>query len=96
MNSTYFAMYIIKPTLDSDKIKEVITSLNAVFTQYNSELLELKELGIKELQYEIQGFKSGYYVQLKVSTTPEGIKEFNRLIRINENIIRDITVKEEE
>lgn len=96
MNSTYFAMYIIKPTLDSDKIKEVINSLNAVFTQYNSELLELKELGIKELQYEIKGFKSGYYVQLKVSTTPEGIKEFNRLIRINENIIRDITVKEEE
>ena len=50
--------------------------------------------GFKDLAYEINKLRKGYYVELKVEANGEIIKEFERVCRINDNIIRFISVKE--
>lgn len=92
----YEIMYIIRPTVESENIKTIVNNFNDIFVNYNSQVLELKELGLKDLAYEIEHHRKGYYVWLLVLATPEAIAEFNRVVRITEEVIRFIVVKEGE
>ena len=92
----YDVMYIIRPNLESEGVKKIIADFNGIFTNHNSKILELKEIGLKDLAYEINHFTKGYYVQLLVEATPEAVAEFNRVVRITEDIVRYIVVKEGE
>lgn len=92
----YEIMYIIRPTVESEQIKEIVNHFNDIFVSFNSEVLELKEIGLKDLAYEIDHHKKGYYVWLKVNANNEAINEFNRVVRITESVMRFIVVKEGE
>ena len=93
---TYEVMYIIRPTVEAEQVKGLIQSFNELFTNFQSEVVEKKEMGLKDLAYEIDHHKKGYYVWLKVKANNEAIAEFNRIIRITEDVIRFIVVKEGE
>lgn len=90
----YTGMYIIRPTLEESAIKAIISEISEIFTTRDSKVLEVNEWGIKELAYEIDDFKKGYYVKFKVEATTEAVDEFNRICNIKEDIIRHILVKE--
>lgn len=92
----YEVMYIVRPTVEGEALKKVIEDINAIFTSRGSKINETKEIGLKELAYEIEGFKKGFYVWMDVEANNDSVNEFNRVVRINENIIRDIVVKDEE
>lgn len=92
----YEIMYIIRPTLEEERIKEVINYFNEILTNNGANVLELKEWGLRDLAYEIDHHRKGYYVWLLVEAGNEAVDEFNRLVRINEDIIRYILVKEGE
>lgn len=90
----YEVMYILRPTLDIDQVKLNISNLSNVLTNNGATIKELKEIGLKELAYEIDKHKKGYYVWLLTEAGPEAVNELNRIIAINENVIRHIIVKE--
>lgn len=90
----YEVMYIVRPTLDVEEVKQVVSNLNNVLTSNGATITELKEHGLKDLAYEIEKHKKGYYVWLLTEATPEAVNELDRVIRINENLIRHIIVKE--
>lgn len=96
MKNKYEVMYIIRPNVEGDAIKTIVDRISNIFTTHNSDVLELKEIGLKDLAYEIDHHRKGYYVWLLVDATVEAIAEFNRLIRINEQVIRHIVIKEGE
>lgn len=93
MKKQYEVMYIIRPNVEGDAVKAIVDRVSNIFTTHNSDVLELKEIGLKDLAYEIDHHRKGYYVWLLVDATNEAIEEFNRLIRINEQVIRYIVVK---
>lgn len=92
----YEVMYILKPTLEQEQVKNVVESFKNLFTKLGSSVLEVKELGLKDLAYDIQHFKKGSYVWMSVEANNESVAEFNRVVRINENVIRFIIVKDGE
>ena len=53
-------------------------------------------MGQRELAYEIRKFKTGYYYLFVVEATPEAVAEFDRVVRINENLLRHLIVKVED
>lgn len=92
----YEVMYIVRPTVEGEDLKKVINDINNIFTSRGSKINETKELGLKDLAYEIEGFKKGFYVWMSVEANNDAVNEYNRVVRINENIIRDIIVNDEE
>lgn len=92
----YEIMYIIAPNLDEVATKEIIERYNEVLTNNGAEVTTVDEMGKRRLAYEINDFREGFYVRLEVNANPEAIAEFNRLTKINENIIRVLVVKEDE
>ena len=90
----YEVMFIIRPNLDEQAREALVAEISEVFTARASEVLNVKNMGLRELAYEIAGEKKGFYVLLNVNATPEAVKEFERVATIKENIIRYITVAE--
>ena len=93
----YELMFIVKPDLEETAIKSVADTMKDVITSNGGKILEVKEMGQKDLAYEIKKYKTGYYFLFIVETENlEATKEFERISRINENIIRHIVVRVED
>ena len=83
----YEIMFIIRPTLSEDEVKKVITD-------NGSKVTEVKEMGQRELAYEIKKCKSGYYFVFEVEAKDDkAVKEFDRLGLISGDMIRHLITK---
>ena len=90
----YEIMYIIRPTLEEDAKKAIIEKINGVFTSNDSEVTNVDEWGTRQLAYEIEKHSKGYYVVLNVKATQEARAEFERIVNLQEDIIRYIMIKD--
>ena len=91
--TSYEIMFIVRPTLSEEEIKGVSASFEKVLTDNGAKNVKVKELGQKELAYEINKHKTGYYFLINVESDAEAIKEFDRLATISEELLRHIIVK---
>ena len=91
----YEIMYILKANLEDAKRQEVMDALHSIITSNDGTIENVNEWGLKEFAYEINKEKKGYYVVVKMTANNEGIAEFDRLARINNNVVRFLIVKEE-
>lgn len=90
----YEIMYILDSTLDEETRKLEIEKLHGILTENDAKLTNVSEWGNRELAYEINKQKRGYYVVVTVETeNPEVVSEFTRLIKINKNVLRYIVIK---
>ena len=91
----YEIMYIIRPTVLEDDRKVLIEELNTIFTSRGAEVTKVTEWGMRDLAYEIEKHKKGYYVILDVVSNDEARIEFDRIVKIKESIIRYMILKDE-
>jgi len=93
----YEIMFIVKPDLEEGTIKEVFESMKGVLESKKAKILDTKDMGQRELAYEIKKYKNGYYFYFLIEEeNAEAINEFDRLALINENIIRHLIVRIDE
>ncbi len=92
----YEVMYIVNASLEDAKRQEVIESTNAVITNNGGKIEKVDEWGVKELAYRIEDMTKGYYVVVTFEADNAAIAEFDRLTRINSNIVRYMTIKLDE
>lgn len=93
----YEIMFIVRPDLEEGVIKSVFDSLKAMLIEQKANVLEEKEMGQKELAYEVKKYKNGYYFYFLIEAeNSDAIKEFERVALINENVIRHLIVKVED
>ncbi len=93
----YEIMFIVRPDLEEASIKKIAEDMKNVLTAKNAKVLDVKEMGQKELAYEMNKYKTGYYFLFTIeSETDEATREFDRLALISEDIIRHLVVKVEE
>lgn len=92
----YEQMLIIPGRYDKKKVKEVINSILGDWDKQELFIFEAKNHGKKQLAYEIKKEKEAYYLQINFISKPEIIIELERKIRINDDVIKFITVKLEE
>ena len=86
-------MFIVQPNLESEVLKKTVSDLEKIFTNNKATITLSKELGQKELAYEIKKYKSGYYYLYNIEAeNDKAIKEFDRIARINENVIRHLII----
>lgn len=93
----YELMFIVKPDLEEGAIKGVFDSMKKLLEDQKANILDSKEMGQRELAYEVKKYKTGYYFYFLIEANDsKAVKEFDRVALINENIIRHIVVKVEE
>lgn len=96
MMRNYEIMYVVRPSIEEDAKKALIERFEEILTSNGAEIIESKDWGKRRLAYEINDFKEGFYQIVRVKSTDEATNEFDRLAKINDDIIRHIVVREEE
>lgn len=90
----YEIMFIVRPTLSEEEVKKTVKSFEATLTSNGAKINDSKDLGQKELAYEIKKFKSGYYFLFEIeSEDDKAVSEFNRLALISSDVIRHLIKK---
>ena len=57
----YEIMYIVRPNVEESELKGIVKNFEEVLTKNGAKIESSKEMGQRELAYEIKKFKSGYY-----------------------------------
>lgn len=92
----YEIMFIVRPDMEEAEIKKTAEEVKKVLTDGNATIVEEKAMGQKELAYEINKFSTGYYYLFVVESNAPAVKEFDRVARINESLLRHLIVKVED
>lgn len=92
----YEIMFIVRPDMEEAEIKKTAESMKKVLTDGKANILEEKAMGQRELAYEINKFTTGYYYLYVVEANSATVDEFDRIVRINENLLRHLIVKVED
>lgn len=92
----YEIMFIVRPTLSEDETKAVIKNFEGIITNNGGKLIDSKDMGKKELAYEIKDFTTGNYVLFTVEANDDkATKEFDRLALISKDVIRHLITRTE-
>ena len=92
----YEIMFIVRPNLEENAAKDVAKNFEKVLSDNGAKILSSKDLGQKELAYEISGHKTGYYFLINLEANDaKAINEFDRLALISEDVIRHLIIKED-
>ena len=89
----YELTYIINPVLEENQTKEVVEKYNDFLKENGAEIDQVDEWGIRELAYEIDNKKSGYYVNLYFEAEGDIIAMLERTMRIDDYIMRNLVIK---
>ena len=92
----YEIMYIVNASLDDAARQNVMERLHGIITSHEGSIDKIDEWGVKEFAYEIEHMNKGYYVVINVTANNAGIEEFQRLARINSNVVRFMVIKTED
>ncbi|MCR4561723.1 MAG: 30S ribosomal protein S6 [Bacilli bacterium] len=85
----YELMYILNANLDEAARKDEIAKLQKILEDNKAKVTKTEEWGVKELAYPIKKQSKGYYVILKV-TAEEALNEFDRLAKLDNNVLRHL------
>ena len=88
----YESVVIINAALEDDKVEEVIKKIEKTLEGGNAEITDVERWGRKRLAYPIKKAKTGYYVILRFKAEPSFIAKLDRFYRLEEKIVRFLTV----
>ena len=89
---TYETIFIVRPDLVGDEYAAVLEKFKGVLTAQNAVILKVDEWGTRKLAYQVKKQGRGTYVLVAYEAEPKVIAEFERRMRIDEAIIKFLTV----
>jgi small subunit ribosomal protein S6 len=90
----YEVTYILRPSLEETEADERANAVaEGVKTRGGEVLGDLEKMGKRRLAYEIDDVREGYYVVMKFRSDPDGAKELERQMRLNENVLRALVIR---
>ena len=93
MLNKYESIYIVNPNVDAEGVKGLVEKFNSLIESEGGKVVETNEWGMKKLAYPIKKFTQGYYVLVKFNGPSAAVDECERLLKIDDNILRQLTTK---
>ncbi|NKQ53242.1 30S ribosomal protein S6 [Amycolatopsis sp. K13G38] len=93
MSRHYEVMVILDPTLDERTVAPTLdTFLNVIRTSGGS-VEKVDVWGRRRLAYEIKKHAEGIYALLDLNSEPDAVKELDRQLNLQENVLRTKVVR---
>ena len=89
----YELLFVLKPTLTDEETKAQITKIQESITAQEANIVATDDMGMRKLAYPVEKNERGYYTVVYFQAPGVAIAEIERLLRINEEILKFMTVK---
>ena len=91
--ANYESVLIARQDLGAAQVNTLVSELSEVIKNEGGEVVKVDNWGLKNLAYRIKKNRKGYYVLLDIVAPAKAIAEYERRIRLNEDVIRYMTVR---
>lgn len=88
-------MYILRPDLGDEQVEQAVAKYQNLLTEQGAENIEVQNRGKRRLAYEINRHRDGIYIQFNYTAPAIAISTLERAMRLSEDVIRYLTVKQE-
>jgi small subunit ribosomal protein S6 len=92
----YECTFIARQDLSKQDVTKLAESFAAIIEAGKGKIIKNEYWGLKSLAYKIEKTRKGHYNMLGIDAPAEALKEMERNMRINENIVRVLTVRVDE
>ena len=89
----YELLFVLKPTLTDEETKAEIEKIQSNITAQEANIVATDDMGMRKLAYPVEKNERGYYTVVYFQAPGASIAEIERLLRINEEILKFMTVK---
>ena len=91
----YEVVYILDPALEESAVTTKLEKFHALATAQGGEVSAVDHWGGRQLAYPINKQTSGYYVVAQFTAAAEALPEFERLLKLDEEVMRYLLVLNE-
>lgn len=91
--SRYETVFIVTPTIPEDEVESIVAGLEEVVAGGGGTLHKTDRWGRKKLAYAVRKHREGNYTLLLYDSDAEVVRELERRIRMNDRVIRFMTVR---
>ena len=91
----YEVTFVVRSDLSKADVQKLTDSLTKIVTDHKDTVVKNEYWGLRTLAYKINKMNKGHYTMLGLDAQPETIRELERNIGINEDVIRHLTVRVE-
>jgi small subunit ribosomal protein S6 len=95
VNYVYETMYILRPDLGEEQVVQAIEKYQSILRDNGAEVVETQHRGKRRLAYEIDRHREGIYIQMNYTGNGSQVAVMERAMRLSEEVIRYLTVKQE-
>lgn len=89
----YETIFIARPNVSEDDIEAVVSKTTAIIEGDGGTIIRIDKWGLKKLAYLIKKESQGYYVYFDFAGVPASVAEIERIFRIDDRILKYLTVK---
>ena len=95
MTRLYEVVYIFDSTLEETAIQEKLSRFHALIQRAGDAAPDVNHWGKRTLAYPVKKHETGYYVIAKFETSAEQLPEFERIVKLDEGVLRFLVVLSE-
>lgn len=89
----YETIFIVRPNVGEDEIEAITSRTTSTIENDDGTIFRINNWGLKKLAYLIKKENQGYYVYLDYAGSPVSIAEIERLFKIDDRVLKYLTVK---
>jgi small subunit ribosomal protein S6 len=89
----YETIFIVRPNVAEDEIEAVINKTSSIIEGDGGTIIKIDKWGLKKLAYLIKKETQGIYVHIDYAAIPASVSELERIFRIDDKVLKYLTVK---
>jgi small subunit ribosomal protein S6 len=92
----YEHVYLARQDASTQQVEELTAQLKGVIEGLGGSIAKNEYWGVKSLSYRLRKNRKAHFTLLNVNAPPAAINEIERLERLNEDVLRYLTIRVEE
>ncbi len=92
----YETVFIARQDVTSNQVEALAQHYTSIIKDHGGEVSKTEFCGLRTLAYPIKKNKKGHYILLNIAVEPMAIKEMERQMNLNEDVLRYLTISVEQ
>ncbi|PJK30791.1 30S ribosomal protein S6 [Minwuia thermotolerans] len=92
----YETVYIARPDISAQQVEQMNEEFNTLVQEQGGEIKKTEYWGLKSLAYKIKKNRKGHYVLFNLDAPAAALQEFERVMRLHDDVLRYMSIRMEE
>jgi small subunit ribosomal protein S6 len=94
--SLYECVFIARQDISTPQVEALTEELSNIITQGGGSVSKKEYWGLRNIAYRVKKNRKGHYVLMNIDAPSAAVKEMERQMSINEDVLRTLTIRVEE